>query len=465
VELAAEQQEKWPLRQHARLELPGMGVVEVFRSQEKLDLSRAENELAGLDRDYHELIVGFQERPEDEKCLDRLADRRAEQKANAKALDENRVAFRRLAPEGIGALETTLNKINEQRHLVLNRRAELAEWIPTDEEVEEEEKSFQARTSALQETRKKLEIAEKKAFEDKQSSENLYQERRGNSVSARTTVNNRSDELKRSGDEPTLQTALSEATKKRGAAQEHLNAAQLSESEKTIPQRLKDAQTAVGLRRERLNDLRGEIERHRGRLEASEGLHPKLSNAEAELEDAQKTLSRATLAANAHKRLRDLFEECRNSRVQCVMGPIEKRVLEWAESVGLREYRQFRFGDQFLPEGVIVRTDQTAQPRSLQEESYGIGEQLSLLVRLALGGVLAKGEQQVAILDDPLAHADRLKHERILELLRRASEGAVDSDPPAGPVQILILTCHPDRFDHLPGATQINLAERIIRET
>ena len=297
-----------------------------------------------------------------------------------------------------------------------------------------------------------------------QTCEKLYQGRRGDSVAARTTANNRSDELKRLGDELTLQTALSEATKKLEAAQQRLNAAQLSESEKTIPQRLKDAQTAVGLRRERLNDLRGEIERHRGRLEASEGLHPKLSNAEAELEDAQKTLARATRAAIAHKRLRDLFEECRNSRVQCVMGPIEKRVLQWAESVGLREYRHFRFGDQFLPEGVIVRTDQTAQLRSLQEESYGIGEQLGLLVRLALGGVLAKGEQQVAILDDPLAHADRLKHERILALLRRVSEGAVDSEPPAGRLQILILTCHPNRFDHLPGAMQINLAERIIRE-
>jgi hypothetical protein len=30
---------------------------------------------------------------------------------------------------------------------------------------------------------------------------------------------------------------------------------------------------------------------------------------------------------------------------------------------------------------------------------------------------------------------------------------------------MLILTCHPDRFDHLPGAMQINLAERISRET
>jgi DNA repair exonuclease SbcCD ATPase subunit len=317
----------------------------------------------------------------------------------------------------------------------------------------------------LQEARKKLEIAEKKALEDMQRAEKLYQGRRGDSVAARTTANNRSDELKRLGDEATLQTGVSEATKKLEAAQLRLNAAQLSESEKTIPQRLKDAQTALELRRERLNDLRGEINRHRGRLEASEGLHPKLSNAEAELEDAQKRLARATLAANAHTRLRDLFEECRNSRVQCVMGPVEKRVLEWAESVGLREYRQFRFGDQFLPEGVIVRSDQTAQPRSLQEESYGIGEQLSLLVRLALGGVLAKDEKQVAILDDPLAHADRLKHERILELLRRASEGAVDSDPPAGRLQILILTCHPDRFDHLPGATQINLAEKITRES
>ena len=123
-----------------------------------------------------------------------------------------------------------------------------------------------------------------------------------------------------------------------------------------------------------------------------------------------------------------------------------------------------RFGDQFLPEGFVPRNGAVETPISLSEESYGTVEQLALLVRLALGGVLAKDEPQVAILDDPLVHADAGKHRRFLEILKIAAEAQIAAAPPAGRLQIVILTCHPDRFDHLPGAMQINLAERISRE-
>ena len=98
------------------------------------------------------------------------------------------------------------------------------------------------------------------------------------------------------------------------------------------------------------------------------------------------------------------------------------------------------------------------------EESYGTSEQLGLLVRLAIGGVLAKEEPAVTILDDPLAHADPVKHRRILDIMRMAAEGNPGWTPPAGRLQILIFTCHPDRFDYLTGVRQIDLAKLIVRE-
>ena len=93
------------------------------------------------------------------------------------------------------------------------------------------------------------------------------------------------------------------------------------------------------------------------------------------------------------------------------------------------------------------------------EESYGTWEQLSLLVRLALGGVLARDEPQVAILDDPLAHSDPPKHRRMLDILEFASEGREAGKRPGqsfGRLQLIILTCHPERFDHLSDARQID---------
>jgi uncharacterized protein YhaN len=101
----------------------------------------------------------------------------------------------------------------------------------------------------------------------------------------------------------------------------------------------------------------------------------------------------------------------------------------------------------------------------LQTESYGRMEQLCLLIRLALGGLLAKDEPAVAIFDDPLAHADPDKHRRFLEVLRLAAAGSPDANPPAGPLQVIILTCHPDRFDHLPDARHIDLTKWMGRST
>jgi len=147
------------------------------------------------------------------------------------------------------------------------------------------------------------------------------------------------------------------------------------------------------------------------------------------------------------------------------MGPIGARVLQWAQAIGLNEYQDVRFGERYLPDGNVLNSAGVNRCQALSDESYGTGEQLSLLVRLALGGTLARDEPTVAILDDPLAHADAAKHRRILDVLRLAAEGSAAWTPPAGPLQILIFTCHPDRFDYLTSARQIDLASLIVRES
>jgi hypothetical protein len=144
-----------------------------------------------------------------------------------------------------------------------------------------------------------------------------------------------------------------------------------------------------------------------------------------------------------------------------VLGPIGGRVLEWAKSIGLDDYREVRFGDRFLPEGITRTRTGSETIHALGGDSYGTEEQLSILVRLALGGVLAHSEPAVCILDDPLAHADPTKHRRMLDILRLAAAGNPGLNPPAGRLQILILTCHPDRFDYLRDARHFDLARLI----
>lgn len=135
-------------------------------------------------------------------------------------------------------------------------------------------------------------------------------------------------------------------------------------------------------------------------------------------------------------------------------------MLGWICDLGIDDYRDVAFEQSYFPAGLIsfeAGDDQAAIPFS--EESFGTEEQFALLVRLALGGILAKDEPEVAILDDPLAHADPIKHRSMLNILKSAAEGKPayqEGQRPFGKLQIFILTCHPERFDYLAGAKQID---------
>jgi uncharacterized protein YhaN len=86
-------------------------------------------------------------------------------------------------------------------------------------------------------------------------------------------------------------------------------------------------------------------------------------------------------------------------------------------------------------------------PVALSNLSGGEQEQLFLIARLALADVLAKDERQLVVLDDVLNATDSGRLARILSLLEEVSER----------LQIIILTCHPERYRGLDGANFIEL--------
>src|SRR5262249_22989709 len=156
--------------------------------------------------------------------------------------------------------------------------------------------------------------------------------------------------------------------------------------------------------------------------------------------------------------------EVRNDQVGRTVGPINDRVVAWAGKIGLTDYASLSFGDQLLPSGLVLNHAANLDPVDIDCESYGTMEQLSLLIRLAVGGFLAQRDRGVAILDDPLAHADPAKHRRMLDVLSAASRGDAAGAHATGPLQLVILTCHEERFAELDAAQRFDLA-KLIRKT
>jgi hypothetical protein len=424
---------------------------------------RTARELEQTDRLYRDQVRSFQEDPEDESCLDRLTARRLQRDAALARLRTVRAEGQKLAPDGAGIYHTQRETLGQHRLAILQRRPTWATWQPCHTDVAEYEKQFNSRARQLRVSREEMEAHEKSARLKLAQAEAKLQDQREMLAATEGAEGSEAAELKRLGEVESLQQQWLTANEARQQVERLLAANQLTEAELTVEERCKEAETALSERSRRLEELKGDLRELRGILLDKEGLHTKLADSEAVLKQVEAALAREKLEAAAHKRLRELFDACREDKVRQVMGPIATRVLDWSQKIGLDDCQEISFGDAFLPQGIRLKDPTHDEPIALDEESYGTWEQLSIIVRLALGGVLAKDEPQVAILDDPLAHTDTGKHRKILDILRLASEGNPSWNPPAGRLQVIILTCHPDRFDHLPGAKHIDLTKHISR--
>ena len=81
------------------------------------------------------------------------------------------------------------------------------------------------------------------------------------------------------------------------------------------------------------------------------------------------------------------------------------------------------------------------------------------MVRLALGSTLSTpAEPVVAMLDDPLTHSDVMRLDLMRAVLKNAAGGDPGTTPPAGPMQIVVFTCHPEWFA-IDGARIVDLGK------
>ena len=113
---------------------------------------------------------------------------------------------------------------------------------------------------------------------------------------------------------------------------------------------------------------------------------------------------------------------------------------------------QLKLGDSLEPDVVVPGV--SGVPVALNSGlSGGEKEQIYLATRLALAELLAKDERQLVVLDDVLTATDAGRLARIMTILEEAAQR----------LQILILTCHPERYRGLDGALFLDL--ETIKET
>jgi uncharacterized protein YhaN len=180
---------------------------------------------------------------------------------------------------------------------------------------------------------------------------------------------------------------------------------------------------------------------------SSFGLYSALAET-GEKEDALKvSLASEEVRTEALKLLHETVRQSRSEAIAAIPEHVGATAMSILQTIVGTQFPTVRLSEDLAISGVSPRLVAGIVP--VADLSGGEKEQVAFAVRLALAKQLASTERQLLVLDDSLAATDSVRFERILELLAEA----------ANQLQILVLTCHPERYAALAGANFHNFEE------
>lgn len=254
-------------------------------------------------------------------------------------------------------------------------------------------------------------------------------------------------EARQECDDDAVEEAEQAAATAASQTQEGLAAAQqaVADADATGAQaRLVAATEAVGAHRDRVSSLRDRAHHLKGSVElcAGEGRQEAHDLALQGFEEARAALRSIERRARAARQLHQTLQRHREQAHDAYVAPFAAAV----ERLGTQVY-----GDTF---GVVVSRDLVLTHRHLhgrtvpfESLSGGAKEQLGILARLAVASLVDADQGVPVVIDDALGYTDPA---------RLRSVGRVLADP-GSTGQVILLTCNPERYAAMEGATTISL--------
>ncbi|MFA5506011.1 MAG: AAA family ATPase [Vulcanimicrobiota bacterium] len=218
------------------------------------------------------------------------------------------------------------------------------------------------------------------------------------------------------------------------------------EGEEVTPQAIEQKELKQKQLSQQRETLTESLHRHLGRLrERSDGFHTLVTLQEHQAALRKKSRDMELQAAAVQLLLITLREKKAQLQANLV-GPLQERVSARLSRLTEGRYRRLNLNQDFVPQAVVPREVESAE---LADLSFGTREQLLFLTRLCLAEMLSeKHQRQSLVFDDNLVHTDGRRMELALQMLQEAAETS----------QIIVLTCHPDRYEGVPGAERVELA-------
>lgn len=215
----------------------------------------------------------------------------------------------------------------------------------------------------------------------------------------------------------------------------------LDASVRSLAAQLQQAREQLDATRIAAGELRGRIEE-----QAAQAPYRSLAEAEEEVEELSRQLAQTQLRADALRCLKETLDECRQQISSGLVDSVAREASALLDQITGAPLGQLRLDDQLAPSAFAP----AAAPAevALSQLSGGENEQVHFATRLALADALSAAEPQLAVFDDVLMATDPARFQRILDML--------ESRLPR--LQVLILTCHPERFAALAAARRVPLS-------
>lgn len=185
-----------------------------------------------------------------------------------------------------------------------------------------------------------------------------------------------------------------------------------------------------------------EIHRLEGQLEslAQQAPYSTKSLLEEQLKELDAKIEREKLQMDAIGLLYQVLSEEKRRSTEALLGPVQRRAVDVFRRVNGGRFANLQFDDSLLPQQILPQRANSAV--ELEHISGGEREQLYFAVRLALAEVAFRGQRQLLVLDDVFVYTDAARLARIATLLDEAADR----------FQIILLTCHPERYGGLKNA-------------
>ncbi len=210
---------------------------------------------------------------------------------------------------------------------------------------------------------------------------------------------------------------------------------QLPADAATLVERSADATRAATAAESEAAAMRQELRQLEIRLEerGGEGLYSRESELAEMLATAEEEAARLLREGRAARLLCDLIRHHEQRAIGNVLTPLENRLSTVFAAITGVAHRRVWFDETLQIRGVGVRMEEAI---AFDDLSRGAREQLLLALRAAIALELSAEGPQCLILDDVLVHTDPMRHQNVLGYLRELAEK----------VQVIVLTCHAERY-------------------